>query len=64
VGPTATRFFFELLSLRNLIALAEFEVSAADRARKALDQARDTAHPGNGELAGRLLDIIREYREV
>jgi hypothetical protein len=53
-----------LLSLRNLIALAEFEVSAADRARKALDQARDTAGPGNGELAGRLLDIIREYRAV
>ena len=63
-GPYRDAVFFELLSLRNLIALAEFEVSAADRARKALDQARDTAHPGNGELAGRLLDIIREYREV
>ena len=63
-GPYRDAVFFELLSLRNLIALAEFEVSAADRARKALDQARDTAHPGNGELAGRLLDIIREYRAI
>ena len=37
---------------------------SADRAQKALDQARDTAGPGNGELAGRLLDIIRDYRAV
>ena len=63
-GPYRDTVFFELLSLRNLIAMADFEVSAADRARKALDQAHDTAQPGNGELAGRLLDIIREYRDV
>jgi PadR family transcriptional regulator AphA len=63
-GPYQDAVFFELLSLQTLIALADFEVSAADRARKALDQARDTAQPGNSELAGRLLDIIREYREA
>jgi DNA-binding PadR family transcriptional regulator len=63
-GPYRDTVFFELLSLRNLIALAEFEVSAADRASKALDQAHDPAQPGNGELAGRLLDVIREYREI
>jgi len=50
--------------LHALIALADFEVSAADRVCKALDQAQDTAQPGSGELAGRLLDIIREYREA
>jgi DNA-binding PadR family transcriptional regulator len=60
-GPYRDTVFFELLALRNLIALADLEVSAADRAVKALEQARDTARPGNGELAGRLLDIIREY---
>jgi hypothetical protein len=32
-----------------------------NRPVKALEQARDTARPGDGELAGRLLDIIREY---
>jgi PadR family transcriptional regulator, regulatory protein AphA len=63
-GPYRDAVFFELLSLQTLIALADFEVSAADRACKALDQARDTAQPGSGELAGRLLDIIREYREA
>ena len=63
-GPYRDTVFFELLSLRNLISLADFEVSAADRACKALDQAHDPAQPGNGELAGRLLDVIREYREV
>jgi DNA-binding PadR family transcriptional regulator len=63
-GPYRDAVFFELLSLRNLIALADFEASAADRARKALDQASGTAHPGNGERAGQLLDIIREYREA
>jgi len=46
-------------SLRTLIALADFEVSASRRAVKALDRARD-ATPGNGELPGRLLDIIHE----
>jgi len=35
--------------------------ASADRAPKALEQAIDTARPGHGELAGRLLDIIREY---
>jgi DNA-binding PadR family transcriptional regulator len=60
-GPYRDAVFFELLALRNLIALADLEVSAADRAVKALEQARDTARPGNGELAGRLLDIVREY---
>jgi len=59
-GPYRDAVFFELLSLRNLIALADFEVSAAHRALKALDRARD-ASPGNEELPGRLLDIIREY---
>jgi len=54
--------FFELLSLRNLIALADFEVAAADSARDALGMARDGTGPEDGELAGRLLDIIREYR--
>lgn len=63
-GPYRDTVFFELLSLRNLIAIADFEVSAAERARKALDQAHDTAEPGNGAFAGRLLDIIREYREI
>jgi PadR family transcriptional regulator, regulatory protein AphA len=60
-GPYRDTVFFELLALRNLIALADLEVSAADRAVKALEQARDTARPGNGEVAGRLLDIIREF---
>jgi DNA-binding PadR family transcriptional regulator len=60
-GPYRDAVFFELLALRNLIALADLEVTSADRAVKALDQARDTARPGNGELAGRLLDIVREY---
>ena len=60
-GPYRDTVFFELLALHNLIALAELEVASADRAVKALDQARDTARPGNGELAGRLLDIVREY---
>lgn len=59
-GPYRDAVFFELLSLRTLIALADFEVSASHRALKALDRARD-ANPGNGELPGRLLDIIREY---
>jgi hypothetical protein len=53
--------FFELLSLRNLIALADFEVSGAEQSLKALEQAGDTARTGDGELAGRLLDMIREY---
>jgi DNA-binding PadR family transcriptional regulator len=60
-GPYRDAVFFELLSLRNLIALADFEVSAAERSLKALEQAGDTAHVGDGEMAGRLLDIIREY---
>jgi DNA-binding PadR family transcriptional regulator len=60
-GPYRDAVFFELLSLRNLIALADFEVSGAEQSLKALEQAGDTAHAGDGELAGRLLDIIREY---
>ena len=61
-GPYRDAVFFELLSLRNLIALAEFEAAAADRARSALSQARGT-RPANGHPAGQLLDIIREYQE-
>ena len=49
--------------MRNLIALADFEVAAAGRARDALGKAPDGAGPEDGELAGRLLDITREYRE-
>jgi DNA-binding PadR family transcriptional regulator len=59
-GPYRDAVFFELLALRNLIALAELEVSGADRTLKALEQA-GAAGTGNGELAGRLLDIVREF---
>ncbi len=60
-GPYRDAVFFELLSLRSLIALAEHEVSGADRALKVMAQASEAVLPGNGELAGQLLDIIRNF---
>jgi DNA-binding PadR family transcriptional regulator len=58
-GPYRDTVFFELLSLRNLIALADHEVSGADRALQAMAQARETGGSDLGERAGQLLDIIR-----
>jgi len=60
-GPYRDAVFFELLSLRSLIALAEHEVSGADRALKVMAQAGEAVLPGNGEHAGQLLDIIRKF---
>ena len=60
-GPYRDAVFFELLSLRNLIALADHEVTGADRALKVMAQAGRAA-PDDGESGlGRLLDIIRDF---
>jgi PadR family transcriptional regulator AphA len=60
-GPYRDAVFFELLALQQLISMARFEATAASRALKALEQASESTQPGNGELAGRLLDIIHEH---
>jgi DNA-binding PadR family transcriptional regulator len=58
-GPYRDTVFFELLSLRNLIALADHEVSGAERALQAMAQARRTGRSDSRQRAGQLLDIIR-----
>jgi DNA-binding PadR family transcriptional regulator len=59
-GPYRDTVFFELLSLRKLIDLADHEVSGADQSLRVLAQAGEAALPGNGDRVGQLLDIIRE----
>jgi DNA-binding PadR family transcriptional regulator len=60
-GPYSDAVFFELLSLHKLIDLADHEVSGADHALRALAQVGETASAANGDRAGQLLDIIRDF---
>ena len=61
-GPYRDAVFFELLSLRKLIDMADHEVSGADHALRAIAQAGEAAIGANaGDRAGQLLDIIRDF---
>jgi DNA-binding PadR family transcriptional regulator len=60
-GPYRDAVFFELMSLRKLIDLADLEVSGADQALRVLAQADEAALGTNGDRAGQLLDILRDF---
>jgi PadR family transcriptional regulator, regulatory protein AphA len=60
-GPYRDAVFFELLSLRELIDLADHEVSGADHALSVLAQSGNGTYSSNGDRAGQLLDIIRNF---
>jgi PadR family transcriptional regulator, regulatory protein AphA len=60
-GPYHDAVFFELLSLRKLIDLADHEVTGADQALHVLAQAGDRPPGDKGARVGQLLDIIRDF---
>jgi DNA-binding PadR family transcriptional regulator len=60
-GSYGTSAFFQLVSLEHLIALAELELSGAERMIASIDEAKDTLEGRDGDGSDVLIDIIREH---
>jgi PadR family transcriptional regulator, regulatory protein AphA len=60
-GSYGRSAFFQLVSLEHLIALAELELSGAERAIEAIEDARRTLERGDGEGSDELINIVREH---
>lgn len=60
-GSYGASAFFQLVSLEHLIAMAELEVSGAERMIASIDEAKDTLERGGGKGSDELINIIREH---
>jgi PadR family transcriptional regulator, regulatory protein AphA len=60
-GKYGTSAFFQLLSLEHLIAMAELELSGAERMMASVAEAKTTLKRRNGDGSDELINIIREH---